>query len=133
MIRMERAELEKLRRVMEGKRDALLRGGDIELAPDSEDETASKPDDDARPLAEMTQVIASNRNRERTQQLHQIDEALTRMRESPEEFGLCEECDEPIAMRRLELLPWVRLCTECQSAREDDRVPGGRRHITDYE
>ena len=125
-------DLRKLRQLLLEQREALLREGDLEIEPESEDDTARKPDDDARPLAEMAQVIASNRNRERTEQLHLIAEALARLDASPDEFGLCEECDEPIGKRRLELLPWVRLCIECQSAREDDRTPGGRRHITDY-
>lgn len=129
---MEGDGLHKLRRLLEGRREALLREGDLEVAPEGDDEAARKPDDDARPLAEMNQVIASNRNRERTEQLHQIDEALARMQANPDEFGSCEACDEPIGMRRLELLPWTRLCIECQAEHESDDAPGGRRHITDY-
>jgi DnaK suppressor protein len=129
---VERERLENLRRLLERERETLLGEGDIEVAPQSDDETARKPDDDARPLAEMNQVIASNRNRERTAQLHQIGDALARLQTSPETFGLCEACDEPIPMKRLELLPWVRLCIDCQAAQEDEGVPGGRRHITDY-
>jgi DnaK suppressor protein len=124
--------LQQLRRLLERQRDALLREGDLDVQPTTDDEAALDADDDARPLAEMNQVIASNRNRERTAQLHQIDEALTRMRASPDEFGSCEACDEPIPMRRLELLPWVRLCIDCQSAREGDATPGRRRHLGDY-
>jgi DnaK suppressor protein len=125
-------DLQALRRMLLQKREELLREGDLEIEPESDDDTARKADDDARPLAEMNQVIASNRNRERTEQLHQIGEALARLDADPDAFGLCEECDEPIGKRRLELLPWARLCIDCQSAREGDDSPGGRRHITDY-
>jgi DnaK suppressor protein len=30
------------------------------------------------------------------------------------EYGLCECCDQRIAPRRLEAVPWARLCLRCQ-------------------
>ena len=33
-------------------------------------------------------------------------------------YGVCEECQEPISQRRLEALPWARLCVKCQSQSE---------------
>lgn len=108
-----------------------MSGGDIEIEAASDGEVVHKVDEDAAPLTEMNQVIASNRNRERTRRLRQIDLALERMREDPEGFGLCEACDEAIGMRRLELMPWARLCIECQAEEEDDGS-GSRRHVTDY-
>jgi DnaK suppressor protein len=129
---MEREKLQKLRESLERQREALLREGDLEVHPEKQDAPLEKPDDDAAPLSEMNQVIASNRNRERTEQLRRIDDALSRMQSNPEDFGRCEECDELIGSKRLELLPWVRLCTDCQSSVETGQTPGGRRHITDY-
>lgn len=35
-----------------------------------------------------------------------------------DEYGLCQECDEPVAFRRLKARPETRYCLECQSARE---------------
>jgi len=90
-----------------------------------------KVDEDAAPLSEMNQVIASNRNRQRAQRLELIAEALERLREDPESFGLCEVCDDPIPKKRLELMPWVVMCIRCQEKAEAD-LPRGRRHITDY-
>jgi len=29
-------------------------------------------------------------------------------------YGICEECDEPIAQRRLDAVPFARLCVACQ-------------------
>jgi DnaK suppressor protein len=112
-------------------RAELVREGDVVIESEADGEVVHKPDDDAAPLEEMNKVIASNRNRERAARMLEIDEALARLRDAPDDFGLCEGCEEPIAQRRLELMPWTRLCIECQSAREADRV-GGRRHITDY-
>ena len=95
---------------------------------------AAKPDEDAAPLAEMTQVIASGRNRARTAALAAIDDALRRLAADPEEFGVCEACDEPIAARRLLLIPEATLCAACQNEDERAKSPRGRsrRHLTDY-
>ena len=123
---------ETLRRRLLEMRDELRKEGDLEIEPIKDDPT-KKIDEDAAPLTEMRQVIASNRNRERARQLREIAAALQRLEEEPEDFGLCESCDEPIPTRRLELRPWARLCIPCQSEQEDDNRPGGsRKHLTDY-
>jgi DnaK suppressor protein len=41
-------------------------------------------------------------------ELREIDEALRRLVESPERYGLDEETGEPIGFERLELIPWAR-------------------------
>lgn len=117
------------------RRQAELRAeGDVALVPENaEDDPARKVDEDAAPLAEMNQVIASKRNLERTRQLEAIAEALELIGEDPEEYGMCEDCSEPIKRRRLELMPWVTLCIRCAEQHERaDNLGGRRRHITDY-
>ena len=44
--------------------------------------------------------------------LYQIDEALSRLYKTPEEFGKCEVCGRDIEMERLEVIPETRLCAE---------------------
>ena len=34
------------------------------------------------------------------------------------QYGRCEECDEPIVMRRLKALPWASRCVACQEESE---------------
>lgn len=107
--------------------------GDVELVPENAgDDTARKVDEDAAPLAEMNQVIASKRNLERTRQLEAIQDALDLIAEDPEDYGSCEDCSEPIKRRRLELMPWVTLCIRCAEQHERADAPGRRRHLTDY-
>jgi DnaK suppressor protein len=130
---MDARAIERHRRRLVELRDQLRREGDVELEPvrDGEDPT-QKVDEDAAPLSEMQQVIASNRNRARARQLEEIAEALERLADDPEGVGLCEACDEPIPARRLELQPWARLCITCQSEKEAEAAPGSRKHLTDY-
>lgn len=122
-----------MRALLLERRAELLAEGSVPVEFDK-GEVVAKPDDDAAPLAEMTQVIASNRNRNRTAALQAIDDALRRMGEDPESFGLCESCDEPIAPRRLLLVPEATLCAECQNEDEQANSARGRsrRHLTDY-
>jgi DnaK suppressor protein len=113
-------------------RDELLEQGNIDIPPARTDSVA-QPDEDEAPLTEMTQAIASTRNRERAERLTQIRDALQLLDEEPDEFGLCEVCEEPIGRKRLELMPWVTLCVGCQDKRErDGRAPGTRKNLTDY-
>jgi DnaK suppressor protein len=50
--------------------------------------------------------------------LGDIDEALRRLYKEPETFGRCENCGRDLDMERLELVPWARLCADCQAQRE---------------
>lgn len=114
------------------RRDALREEGAVRLDPLRDDATG-KIDEDLQPLNEMNQVIASKRNQERMQTLKRIDEAIRRLDLEPEDFGLCEACDEPIPMGRLELMPWTTICVKCLGAQEALQSPGRRRHLADYD
>jgi DnaK suppressor protein len=110
----------------------ILAAGDIEPEAAREDDTAVGNDEDAQPLAEMSQSIASSRNRNRAGVLARVLAALARLDDDPDGFGNCAECDEPIAAKRLELMPYVELCVECQQAKDGSPRQGGRRHLRDF-
>lgn len=48
--------------------------------------------------------------------LIKIDAALGRMERG--EFGMCEDCEEPIGVERLKARPVTTLCIQCKSERE---------------
>ncbi len=126
-------DVEKFKGLLLQRQAELRAEGDVEIVPENAgDDTARKVDEDAAPLAEMQQVIASKRNLERTRQLEGISEALDLIAEHPDEYGVCEDCSEPIKQRRLELMPWVTLCIRCAEQHERADTPGRRRHLTDY-
>jgi DnaK suppressor protein len=112
-------------------KDEMLREGDLEIEPGRTDAAAVGTDEDAQPLTEMSQTIASSRNRERTVILRQVNVALSRLENEPEMYGLCVECEEPISDKRLELRPYVELCVECQQGKDKPRG-GSRKSLTDY-
>ncbi len=114
-------------------REQLLRSGPARIEPNRTDPAATGvADEDAQALSEMLQVLASQRNKGQADLLARIDRALRKMRDDPDAYGLCEECEEPIAAKRLALMPYALLCTACQAAREPRRAPT-RRRTTDLE
>lgn len=57
------------------------------------------------------QAMAKATEARRSKQLYRIDHAL-RLIESGE-YGICENCDEDIAPKRLEIDPLATRCTNC--------------------
>jgi DnaK suppressor protein len=109
----------------------IMAEGDIDLEPVRKDAAEVGGDEDEQPLAEMNQIIASKRNRARTEVLGRVLGALKRLEETPDDFGQCSECGDPIG-RRLEAMPYVELCLECQQERDGGPRTGRRRHLTDF-
>lgn len=60
---------------------------------------------------EMDTVLAERASRE----LEEIDDALRRLYEEPDRFGICENTGEPIPLERLDLVPWTRTCVEADA------------------
>lgn len=48
------------------------------------------------------------------EQFLEINESLRRLYKEPEQFGKCERCGNEIALDRLDMVPWARLCISCQ-------------------
>lgn len=51
---------------------------------------------------------------EQSRMLREIDAAIKRIYTG--EYGKCEMCGKEIDVKRLELIPWARLCIQCQSS-----------------
>ena len=129
---MDSAQIERHRRRLAALKAEILNEGDIAIDPVRTDVAAVGGDDDEQPLAEMSQSIASARNRTRSAVLARVVAALGRIDADPDSFGLCAECEEPIAAKRLEVMPYVELCVECQQASDGPLRKGGRRNLTDF-
>ena len=51
-------------------------------------------------------------------QLRLVRNALLRL--DYDEFGICEECGQPISLKRLEAVPWAPYCRDCQEEIESE-------------
>jgi DnaK suppressor protein len=82
---------------------------------------------DNTPLADEVDVIRLNEDREMSfatrsllvERANKLADALERLRDG--EYGLCEECGEPIAPARLRAMPEVERCVRCQDRLERSR------------
>ncbi len=127
------AERQTHRRNLLALRERLIAAGPARIEPNRRDaSTSGVEDEDAQALSEMLQVLASQRNRGQAELLGRIDAALRKLAEAPEEYGLCQECEEELDPRRLALMPYATLCPSCQGKSEPRRGQR-RRTITDYE
>src|SRR5258708_5129565 len=90
----------------------------------NDDGAVGVADEDEQALSEMLQAISSSRNKGQAAMLARIDRALLKLRDAPEDYGFCEECEEEIAPRRLQLMPHATLCAVCQSKADPQRGLG---------
>ncbi len=52
--------------------------------------------------------------------MSKIEHALRKIEEGT--YGVCEECDEPISLKRLEARPEAPLCIQCKEAQEKEEA-----------
>lgn len=127
---MEQEQLKEFEARLRARLEELSSQGDIKASP-NRTAPVENVDEDAQPLNEMEQVIASRRNKERALEGERILGALQRLKSDPDAFGECQECGEEIAIRRMEIMPWALFCVRCQEARQGKRGYR-RRHATDF-
>jgi DnaK suppressor protein len=126
------ADRDAMVRRLNALRESLLEKTPTRIEPNRTDgATTGVADEDAQALNEMHQVLASNRNLIQAEALARIDRALARLTSDPDLFGLCEDCEEEIALARLEAMPDATLCTECQAKRDPQRN-ARRRSTSDF-
>jgi DnaK suppressor protein len=65
------------------------------------------------------QVLLSLNENERTR-LQELDESLDRIENGT--YGICEECGEPIGLKRLEVRPVAKYCVPCLTKLEKERL-----------
>ena len=73
------------------------------------DEIDSSVEEQERKLT----MLLQDREQEK---LEKIEDAIRRIEENS--YGDCEECGEPISKKRLMIVPFTRLCINCQQEEE---------------
>src|SRR4028118_1991635 len=64
---------------------------------------------------EKTFLFASKEGR----YLYRVEEALRRLYNDPENFGICHGCKKEIPFERLDALPHARYCLDCKLREEE--------------
>ena len=52
--------------------------------------------------------------------LQEVDEAIVRI--ETRRFGVCAACEDDMNLKRLEAVPWARLCLSCQEKQESGQL-----------
>ncbi|MBI4243778.1 MAG: TraR/DksA C4-type zinc finger protein [Planctomycetes bacterium] len=63
--------------------------------------------------------VSLNLAEETANLLRDIDSCLQKIQEGV--YGLCENCTKPILKKRLKVVPYTRLCIDCQHAEESNK------------
>ena len=129
---MTSAQRQQFKKLLLQLRDEITGKGRQKIAPNRTSEEKVGGDEDDQPLNEMLQAIASNRNKNNELVLIRVEKALTKLEQSPEDYGACEECGEDIATGRLKAMPYAELCVGCQGGKDSPKGRPTRRKITDY-
>jgi DnaK suppressor protein len=113
---MKKSELKRFRAILEEKRDGVIRRARETMDQEMTLDTAELPDEMDLASSEYMQSFTFRlRGRERVF-LQKIDKALKKLDEGV--FGICEICEEPISIKRLEARPETELCIRCKEDQE---------------
>ena len=113
---MKKAELQRFKQILEEKRDVVIQRAQDTMAHDMTLDQNEMPDEmDLASTEYMQSFTFRLRGRERFF-LQKIEKALKKIAEG--EFGVCEDCEEPIGVKRLEARPETELCIRCKEDEE---------------
>ena len=113
---MKKKELKRFEKLLNEKREEILRNAKRTLNEDMTLDQDDLPDEMDLASSEYIQSFTFRlRGREKTF-LKKIDYALTKIEDGT--FGICEECGELIAGKRLEARPETTLCIRCKEDQE---------------
>ncbi len=122
-------DLQKIREELLQKRSEIIESLSNNNSEDLNEKTGV---DDA------ADIVASELSRETLYKLSQaeretlflIDIALKKIENGT--YGVCEECGAPIGEKRLQAIPWVRLCIECSQNEETIKSFSSRNEDISY-
>lgn len=117
-VRERRQEV--LHKMLLGKRQEIIR--EIEeslgqsLTEDQQRRLESARDVGDQALMDLERELGISLMEMRNRRRQSIDEALMRLHEGT--YGMCAECGVEISEKRLQVVPFAKLCVECQSKEE---------------
>ena len=121
--RLNKAELKEMRKILEDRRQEVMRNAQKTLGEGIRLDAAELPDDMDLASSEYLQYFNLRlRGREKTY-LEKIERAIQRIEGG--NFGQCDECGEPIGLERLRVRPEATLCIRCKEAQEREEQQFG--------
>ena len=120
MTELTKPQLEAFAKLLKDKRDHLIEEAKRTLDNDMVVPSEERMDEVDQASSEYMQAFSFRlRGRERFL-MGKIDKALGKIGDG--EYGLCEECDETISLKRLQARPEAQLCIQCKEAQEKEEA-----------
>jgi DnaK suppressor protein len=113
---MSKQELDRFRTQLEQKRDEIVARAEQTLRQDMTLDADDLPDEMDLASSEYLQAFTFRLRGREKNLLDKIQKALERIDSGT--FGICEECAEPISLKRLEARPETTLCIRCKEEQE---------------
>ena len=113
---MSAKDLKRFKKALEDSRKQLIESARKTMEEESNFDTDDLPDEIDQASSEYAQSMSFRlRDREKFL-LKKIEKALARIEDGS--FGVCERCEEPISLKRLEARPVTTLCIRCKEEQE---------------
>ena len=113
---MTKAQLKKFKQLLEDRREEILKKAKQTLNEDMALDANDLPDEMDLASSEYLQSFTFRLRGREKGLLDKIERALQKIEEN--NFGLCEECEEEITIKRLEARPETTLCIRCKEDQE---------------
>jgi len=115
-----KAQTEEFRKILIDKRDRLIAEAKRTLDQDMVIEADERMDEVDQASSEYMQAFSFRlRGRERFL-MEKIEHELRKIEEGG--YGICEECEEGISLKRLQARPEAQLCIQCKEAQEKEEA-----------
>jgi DnaK suppressor protein len=116
-------DLKRFKKMLEESKRAVLSSARKTLAEEATFDTDDLPDEIDLASSEYQQsMVFRMRDREKYL-LEKIDKALERIEDGS--FGVCEQCEDEISVKRLEARPVTTLCIRCKEEQEKEEKSYG--------
>jgi DnaK suppressor protein len=113
---MSKEDLQRFKEQLTEKRDEIVRRAEQTLRQDMTLDSDDLPDEMDLASSEYLQAFTFRLRGREKNLLDKIQKALERIDNGT--FGVCEECDELISIKRLEARPETTLCIRCKEEQE---------------
>ncbi len=115
---MNKTQLKKFRTLLEDKRKDIVRRAQKTLNEDMSLDASDLPDEMDLASSEYLKSFDLRLRGREKHFLRKIDKALAKIAAGT--FGMCEECEEQIGLKRLQARPEAPLCIQCKEEQERD-------------
>jgi DnaK suppressor protein len=118
--KLDKRTIQRFRKVLLKEREEII--GDVKQIYESSQEVGQDGIQDIGDEAANVynkQILLTLNENERMR-LKEVDEALDRI--ASKTYGTCEECGEPIGLKRLEVKPVAKYCVPCKTKLEKEKL-----------